>query len=394
VGARRIGERLVAAGLISAAELAEAVQLQIVHGARLGTNLVEHCELDLDALTRHLAHQHGLPAALASDFESADEQVQRSLPPELAARWLCVPVRLIGGAAARVLVAACDPLPEQAIDELSIALGLPIEPAIAAELRIFYHLEHVYGFERPNRFKRVRRDQSIELPIFFEEDDELEATEPRINVPGRERRRFITGIDEADEQGEPSREVLARIPIRRASNVLLAEEDPHRDLGNIDDAVRAIKRATGRDKVGDLVVEALRRGFGEELEVGMVLVLREGMAVGWKGFVRGGLDGLVELVAIPLGMPSAIAKAVHLGSDYAGPPMDDAPIETRLWKVLEVLRPAQLAAVPVPLFGELVCVLYGHVRRDGAISDAASGMRQLADAVSSAFERLTRAAQR
>ncbi len=397
MGARRIGQRLVDAGLIEVAQIDEALRLQVVHGARLGTNLVEHFALGLDDLARHLAEQHGLPPALAVDFDGAAEPIYRSMPPELAARWLCVPLGYVEGGAGGVMVAARDPLPADAIGELERALGLTIVPAIAPELRIFYYLEHLYGFERPNRFKRIRRDESIELPIFFDEGpdepDDREGTPLPGAGPRQERRRFVTTLSEIDEQGEPSREVLARIPIRRSEVAFIGERAPTMDYADVADAARAIKRATGRDAVGDIVVESMRDGFGGRLDAGMILVLREGTAVGWKGFVRDGLDGLVDLVAIPLSAPSSVAAVCELGTDYVGPPMQHSPIEHSLWTVLEVQAPHQIAVVPIRLFEQTVCLLYAQASVE-LIGAPAEELRVLAQAVKSSFERLTRAAQR
>lgn len=399
MGERRIGELAVQAGLITAVQLDVALRAQALQGARLGTNLVENFELSLDDLAVLLAGQHGLHAAVQQDFDESEPAIQESLPPELAARWLCIPLNVISdGRGSRILVAARDPLPPEAIDALSLALGVGIEVAIAPELRIFYHLEADYGFARPNRFKRVRKDESIDLPVFFEDEDAGEDTldrEPTGQHP-RERRRFVSTLSDVDETSEPSREVLARIPIRRASaSSFLAAREPTTDLADIGDAVRAIKRATGRDAIGDLVTDSLRQGFDGAFEAGMVLVIREGLAVGWKGFVRGGLDDLIELVAIPLHDPSSVGAVFELGTDYVGPPMQNSHIERRLWAALEVLEPAEIALVPVRLYDAIVCMVFALCKAPGGLGpNKADELRTLAAAMASAFERLTRAQER
>lgn len=385
--------------------------MQVVHGARLGTNLIELVGLDLDDLALHLADQHGLDPAMEVDFDQAESRLRESLPPELAARWLCVPLCLMDvDGSQRVMVAARDPLPDQAIDEIQTALGIAVTPAIASELRIFYYLESFYGFERPNRFKRIRREESIELPIFFDDDeaddlgdeeDDLElepasgATESSGTHRARERRHFVRPLSEVDENGEPSREVLARIRIRRASGQFVGVRDPGADLSDVADAIKAVKRATGRDKVGDIVIEALRHGFDRQFEVAMILVVREHLAVGWKGFVRGGTDGLVELVAIPLAeATTTVAAAYQASTEYVGPPAEGSAVEGRLWTALEVLAPAQIAVIPIELFGDTVCLLYVHSRGSAMAPAHLDDLRQLGEAVTSSFERLTRAAQR
>src|SRR5688572_1579032 len=103
----RLGDRLVAAGVVERDAIEEALGAQMTSGARLGTNLVELFHVDLDVLAKALADQHGVDPALSGDFEQPDPELQRRLPLEIAARWHAVPLRSVGGDA---LVAVTDVL--------------------------------------------------------------------------------------------------------------------------------------------------------------------------------------------------------------------------------------------------------------------------------------------
>src|SRR5215813_12059812 len=92
----RLGELLVAAGLLTVEQVEQALRAQVVWGGRLGTNLVELHHLELDSLSRMLGRQHHLPAALARHFEKADPELQRLLSPEFAERFSCLPVLRMG----------------------------------------------------------------------------------------------------------------------------------------------------------------------------------------------------------------------------------------------------------------------------------------------------------
>jgi hypothetical protein len=156
----RLGELLVAAGAISAAQLEHALRAQVIHGARIGTNLRELGHVDLDAVALALARQHGVPAAQRRHFEACDPGVQARLPAEVAANLKVVPVGYLADGSGRVLVAGRDPLGPLAWQEVAAAMGLAADavvPAIAPELRILYLLETVYGIPRATRFLRVRR---------------------------------------------------------------------------------------------------------------------------------------------------------------------------------------------------------------------------------------------
>src|SRR3954466_6086976 len=88
----RLGELLVAAGLLGSEQVEQALRAQVLWGGRLGTNLVELHFLELDPLSRLVNRQHHLPAALARHFEKADPALQAQLPREMAERFSCLPL--------------------------------------------------------------------------------------------------------------------------------------------------------------------------------------------------------------------------------------------------------------------------------------------------------------
>src|SRR5262245_1079469 len=164
----RLGELLVAAGLLTADQIEQALRAQVMWGGRLGTNLVELHMLELDPLSRMLGRQHHLPAVLARHFEKADPDLQRMLSADFAERFSCVPV-LRMGPERHIVVASIGPLlPRQLAiigDELAVAVDRLV-PAIAPELRVRYQLERVYGIRRAARFLRARGKSIPPFPDF------------------------------------------------------------------------------------------------------------------------------------------------------------------------------------------------------------------------------------
>ena len=154
----RLGELLVAAGLLSVAQVEQALRAQVMWGGRLGTNIVELHYLELDPLSK----------ALARHFEKADPELQRLLPAELADRFSCLPlVRL--GPERHVVIASLAPLdpPQLAIIAQELAVDVTrLIPAVAAELRIRYQLERVYHIRRAARFLRARGKSIPPFPAF------------------------------------------------------------------------------------------------------------------------------------------------------------------------------------------------------------------------------------
>lgn len=165
----RLGELLVAARLLDQDQIERALQAQVVWGGRLGTNLIELGLLDLDGISRALGRQHGLPAALARHFDKADRELQDRLPEELAQRWSVVPLLHIGAEKKKIAVAVLDPLPTDALAALADALlcdPSAIVVSVAAEMRVRYHLERIYGIARPSRYLRSRGKSVTPFPQF------------------------------------------------------------------------------------------------------------------------------------------------------------------------------------------------------------------------------------
>jgi hypothetical protein len=164
----RLGELLVAGGLLTPEQVEQALRAQVMWGGRLGTNLVELHFLELDALSTALGRQHHLPAVLARHFEKADPMLQRMLSADFAERFSCVPVLRMGPERHIVIAAIAPLLPRQLAiiaDELAVDIH-KLVPAIAPELRIRYQLERVYNIRRAARFLRARGKSIPPFPDF------------------------------------------------------------------------------------------------------------------------------------------------------------------------------------------------------------------------------------
>jgi hypothetical protein len=187
----RLGELLISARLIEPEKVEQALRAQVVWGGRLGTNLIELGCIDLDGLSRALGRQHGLPAALARHFDKADITLQRELSPDIAKMYSVVPLLKIGGR--RIAVVALDPLPPDAIAALAdvyFCTPADIVVSVAAEMRVRYHLERVYGIQRHTRFLRSRGKTITPFPQFdadfaVESDSVSDVSIPIVVEPGQ-----------------------------------------------------------------------------------------------------------------------------------------------------------------------------------------------------------------
>jgi len=514
----RLGELLVAAGLLTVQQVEQALRAQVVWGGRLGTNLIELHYLELDPLSRVLGVQHRLPAALARHFEKADPDLQRRLSPEIAERFSCVPL-LRMGPERHVVIALLAPLPPRHLaiiaDELAIDVKRVV-PAIAAELRIRYQLERVYRIRRAARYLRARGktippfpdfqvpplppepdlDPSLPapppLPISTQEmavfrppleasippaSSPLPASVPSIGVPAtelsaepfpvplepgeppeldgddtyddlipvaavaraqagdlddlarhdtlddlaipvesiedevtaRQRRTYVRTIADAPSSDSERQPLLGRIAIRKVAVGSAPRIMPGATLG---ETTRAIRRSTDRDRVADLVIDALER-FVPTCEAAILLVVRGATAIGWRSFQRGG-NPLGE-IAVPMEDGGLVPRAIEQNTTLRKPHAELDPIDQLLLASLgrsigearsrgvgpptalpagrgnsPVGSTGELAVVPISIAHKVMCVIAMATADHAPLACAEA----IAEAAGAAFARLIRDASR
>jgi len=150
---RKIGDILVAAGLISDLQLSEALEIQKKSGALLGQILVEEGLVSEIAICGALHSQLGMPVINLEDTE-VDERVLGLVREDLAKKYHALPLRLEGqvpGRTTELLVAMSDPLNSEATDDLRFHSGYFIKPVLAPASEIaeaitrYYHLDASMG---------------------------------------------------------------------------------------------------------------------------------------------------------------------------------------------------------------------------------------------------------
>lgn len=152
----RLGDLLVDHGIITQAELGEALDAQKRTGGRLGSNLVELGYVDAKLLARFLGEQLGLP--FRAEIGRVPSEAVAAIPAEIAAKHRVMPLEIDKQT---LCVAMIDPTKLLVVDELAKITGLHIEPVVAPELAIRYAMARYYGIEQPARF--ILRDPSSRL---------------------------------------------------------------------------------------------------------------------------------------------------------------------------------------------------------------------------------------
>jgi hypothetical protein len=448
----RLGDLLVQAGRVTQAQVEEAARAQVAYGGRIGTCLVELDHIEIDELAAFLGRQHRLPPAARRHFERADKELQALLPAALATRRKVVPIKIIPGQPTRIAIAAMGPLAPDVLAEIGGYLGCEgpdLVVAVAAELRVLYNLERVYGVPRPTRFLRTRRvgtdESTLAVPPVSDSGDDLDiavpepihepasappapepelpeleiiAEEPEpepfvdedptplpVDGEGSERRRYARTI--ADDTEPPATHpvtghALGRIQLVKAAvnpialgGVLAAStNEPIRGGSTTTECLRSIRRCRDREQVGGLVVDCLDRQSGDSLTASVVFIARGSIAVGWRGFVRG-RDFAVDQLAVPLDEPSILTRTIAIGTGIRRLAPATAPIgelDQRLFDKLGAETPAYAIAVPITIKEHLIGFVYGHGHADQAAAEWL--LVEVADATRAALTGLLRAAQR
>jgi hypothetical protein len=129
----RLGECLVAGGVITEELLGAALARQRATRERIGSALVA-LGVDADAVARALGEQRGVVAAHDAELASAGAALRRLVPDDVVRRLWAVPVRV--APTGEIVIALRDPHDATAVAELERAVGGPVRAAAAAEVRL------------------------------------------------------------------------------------------------------------------------------------------------------------------------------------------------------------------------------------------------------------------
>jgi Type II secretion system (T2SS), protein E, N-terminal domain len=205
---------------------------------------------------------------------------------------------------------------------------------------------------------------------------------------------------EADSSRLTNPIALGRIPLRRRSASSPIEPGTVSTFvaaQTLEDVLRALRRATSRERIGELTLGALRDHFEQVFDMAALLSLRDLFAVGWKGFVRHGRDESVQSLTLPVRAASIVADAHASRRPYVGaPPGGGSLMDQRMWRILDVEPPSLVAVAPLLVDTSVGCIVYAHthVAHGQAADVIGDQFTALAGAAAAALERLARDSDR
>jgi type IV pilus assembly protein PilB len=137
---RRLGDLLVAEGLITDVQLKQALGDQKAKADKLGSILVKLGFITEEQLIGFLSRQYGIPSITLNKIE-VDAETLKLVPTTIALKYEVLPVKRIGGT---LTLAMADPTNVFALDDIAFMTNLQILPVVAPQAAIRKGIEKYY----------------------------------------------------------------------------------------------------------------------------------------------------------------------------------------------------------------------------------------------------------
>ncbi len=160
---KRLGEILREDNLLTEGQLQAALEKQKETNERLGRILINMGFVDEETVLKVLEAKLGIPVINISR-RNLDPEVVKLIPEQLALKYKVIPVELDDD---RITLAMADPLNVLAIDDVRIASGYDVEPAIASESDIDSAIATCFG---KDSIVKMVEDIPEDLGLDFDEN--------------------------------------------------------------------------------------------------------------------------------------------------------------------------------------------------------------------------------
>jgi type IV pilus assembly protein PilB len=193
----RLGDRLVADGLITSDQLQRALSAQKGTRDKLGGILVRMGYLTEEKLLEFLARQYNVSSITLSQLD-IEPEVLKLVPGQLAEKLQVLPIKRVGNT---LTLAMADPTNVLALDDVAFMTTLQIQPVLASEVSIRQAIDRLYG----NHGERVADMMS-----------ELEEAEADVEVLEGDAEPLPTDVFDLKESADEA-------PVVRLMNMILVD---------------------------------------------------------------------------------------------------------------------------------------------------------------------------
>ncbi len=166
----RMGDLLIAEGLITQEQLDQALSEQRSSGLRLGYVLVKLGLVREIEITKMLARQYRVPAVDLSQF-SVDEKIVKLIPPDVALKHTVLPLKREGRT---LTVAMVEPANVQILDDLKFITRCDIFPVIAGEYTLHTEIEKYYEQTDAQLETLLQDIEDLDIEVVKEKEEDEE----------------------------------------------------------------------------------------------------------------------------------------------------------------------------------------------------------------------------
>jgi hypothetical protein len=384
----RLGELLLEERLITPDALEEALESQVVHGGRLGTNLVELGLVTEQDLARVLGRQHNV--ASASGEMVPDPRALELVDLNDADEKDYLPMRMD---ATRMSVAVLNPHDIGTLDALAFKTGKRVVPVVIPEFRM-NQLQRRYckaframraidmNVIRPTR-KQQEEEKAAEKVADLMSEEEFQSLYAQALTGGAAEAEQVLDLVEAvvEEEAAPVvqgyvPEVVPPVPeepvvqgtpivvpppvpevalprVARPRVAVPVAPEPQSTPLTFAEAQAELSRSSDREQVATTV---LRYAVGK-WKRSLLLSVQGNLVTGWRGMGKGVREAAVKRIGIGLQGPSTFRLVRDTRSHYVGPVKRDAA-SGLFYKLLGGDYPTTAVILPLLVRGKLVHMLY------------------------------------
>ena len=172
---RRLGDLLVAEGLITPEQLVQALKEQKGSPDKIGSILVRLNLITEEQLIGFLSRQYRIPSITLSQLE-IDAETLKLVPKSIAEKYEVIPVKRLGGS---LTLAMADPTNVFALDDIAFMTNLQILPVVASQAAIRAAIERHHD-EISSEETMAQIASAPDLQVM--EDDQLAEARASVDV--------------------------------------------------------------------------------------------------------------------------------------------------------------------------------------------------------------------
>ena len=142
-------------GIVTEAQLEEAIQHQVLYGGRLGTSLHELGFITEERLQEALSLAHGV-STMSIDTSEISPEALAAIPEAMAAKHQVFPYRITGRTLFLLMI---NPSDHTTVAKIGFSRGFIVKPIVVPEFRMAQLLRQYYGVDERWRHADTYRPQ-------------------------------------------------------------------------------------------------------------------------------------------------------------------------------------------------------------------------------------------